>query len=243
MKRFAAISALMLCLGTFCGTPAAYADEPQQVYVDPKSLTPIPEEEYFEEIEASSITRRRYKSNRIKKFGRDWREKYRLVYNFNRVYPFALVGRQLMAQVDSTISADSLSRGVRARYINDVEKELFRLYEKEIWKTTISQGVLLMRLIDRECGVPAYDIISTYEGNLSAGFWQLVAKFFEQDLKSQYDPDGKDADTERLIKIWEDGDWDEFYWGIFGTDPPRTNIVSDRLSSTPHQKRGTGSRP
>ena len=35
----------------------------------------------------------------------DWRKYYKMVYNFNKVYPYALVGRKMMAQVDSTIRA------------------------------------------------------------------------------------------------------------------------------------------
>ena len=37
---------------------------------------------------------------------KEWRKYYKLVYNFNKVYPYALVGRKMMAQVDSTLAAD-----------------------------------------------------------------------------------------------------------------------------------------
>ena len=68
----------------------------------------------------------------------DWRRYYKLVYNFNKVYPYALVGRKMMAQVDSTLAADAGKRRDRNRYINDVEKELFRLFEKDIRNMTVS---------------------------------------------------------------------------------------------------------
>ena len=86
----------------------------------------------------------------------DWRRYYKTVYNFNKVYPYALVGRKMMAQVDSTIKADVTKRSQRNQYVNDVEKELFRLFEKDIRNMTIAQGLVLMRLIDRECGMSAY---------------------------------------------------------------------------------------
>ena len=41
----------------------------------------------------------------------DWRRYYKTVYNFNKVYPYALVGRKMMAQVYSTIAADVTKRG------------------------------------------------------------------------------------------------------------------------------------
>lgn len=161
----------------------------------------------------------------------DWRRYYRLVQNFNKVYPYALVGRKMMAQVDSTIAADVSKRSQRSRYINDVERELFRLFEKDIRNMTINQGLLLMKLVDRECGMSAYNIIKTYESGFAANFWQLVARIFSQDLKSRYDPKGKDAKTEELCKIWDSGEWDSFYWSIFMSAPPRTAIKTETLSS------------
>ena len=162
----------------------------------------------------------------------DWRRYYKLVYNFNRVYPYALVGRKMMAQVDSTIAADVSKRSERNRYINDVEKELFRIFEKDIRNTTISQGLVLMRLVDRECGMSAFEIIKTYENGLAANFWQLVARIFSQNLKTRYDPSkGEDAKIEELCKIWDSGQWDPFYFSIFMEPPRKTVIQQETLDS------------
>ena len=116
----------------------------------------------------------------------DWRRYYKLVYNFNKVYPYALAGRRMIAQVDSTIAADVSRRSERTRYIKDVERELFRLFEKDIRNMTVTQGLVLMRLVDRECGLNAYEIIKTYESGFAANFWQLVARLFSQNLKTRY---------------------------------------------------------
>lgn len=166
----------------------------------------------------------------------DWRRYYKTVYNFNKVYPYALVGRKLMAQVDSTIAADVSKRSERNRYINDVEKELFRLFEKDIRNMTISQGLVLMRLVDRECGMSAFNIIKTYESGFVANFWQLVAKIFSQDLKTRYDPAGKDARLEELVKIWDSGKWDAFYYSIFMEKPRETVVKADTLESVVRKK-------
>lgn len=169
--------------------------------------------------------------------GKEWRKYYKLIYNFNKVYPYALVGRKMMAQVDSTLSAEPLKRSERNRYIKSVERELFRIFEKDIRKMTISQGMVLLRLVDRECGMPPYDIIKNYEGEFAAGFWQVIAFFFDADLKKRYDPAGKDKDIEELVRIWDSGDWDGFYWSIFWENPPRTLISTERLSSEVKKKK------
>ena len=167
----------------------------------------------------------------------DWRRYYKLVYNFNKVYPYALVGRKMMAQVDSTIAADVSKRSERNRYINDVEKELFRLFEKDIRNMTINQGLVLMRLVDRECGMSAFSIIKTYENGLAANFWQLVARIFSQNLKTRYDPTkGEDAKIEELCKIWDSGQWDSFYFSIFMERPAHTVIQRETLDSEVQKK-------
>lgn len=168
----------------------------------------------------------------------DWRRYYKLVYNFNKVYPYALAGRRMMAQVDSTIAADVSKRSERNRYISDVEKELFRLFEKDIRQMTISQGLVLMRLVDRECGMSAYGIIKTYESGFAANFWQLVARLFSQNLKTRYDPSGgEDAKIEQLCGIWDSGQWDSFYYSIFMELPAKTVIRATKLESEVQKKK------
>lgn len=166
----------------------------------------------------------------------DWRKYYKMVYNFNKVYPYALVGRKMMAQVDSTMAADVSKRSERNRYVNDVEKELFRLFEKDIRNMTVSQGLVLMRLVDRECGMSAFSIIKSYENGFAANFWQLVAKLFSQDLKTRYDPKGKDEKLEELCQIWDSGKWDGFYFSIFMEPPKKTVIKTDHLNSEVRKK-------
>ena len=152
--------------------------------------------------------------------GREWRKYYRLVHNFSKAYPYALVARKLVQEADSTIAADNLRRVKRDQYINKVQKELFEVFESQMRNMTVSQGALLMKLIDREVGKSSYNIIKDYKNGMAAGFWQGIAKIFGTDLKKPYDPEGEDRLTEELVKIWENGDFQAFYFAIFWKDPP-----------------------
>lgn len=220
MKREALILALALAM-----IPRAGAQNP------PLKVDDTPDVEYVDMIEPSSITADRKRKRVRGPHGTNWRKYYRLVYNFNAVYPYALVGRSMIAQVDSTIEAGGLEKRERKKYLHKVELELLRLFEDDIWHMTISQGLVLTRLIDRECGISPYEIITDYSSKTAADFWNLVGKLFRQDLKASYDPDGIDRETEELVKIWDRGEFDDLYFSIFGKDPPKVKLPATRLNS------------
>ena len=67
---------------------------------------------------------------------------------------------------------------------------------------TVSQGALLMKLIDREIGKSSYMIIKDYKNGMAAKFWQGVAKMFGSDLKKPYDPTGDGFDVQMYLVIY-----------------------------------------
>lgn len=179
---------------------------------------------YIDEIRAAKVYSRLPRQK-----GKDWRKYYRLVHNFSKAYPYALVAKKLVAEADSTIAADKLRGAKREKYISKVQKELFDVFEGQMRNLTVSQGALIMKLIDREVGKSSYNIIKGYKSGLTAGFWQGVAKMFGSDLKKPYDPEGEDMNTEELVKIWEAGDFPAFYWSLFWQDPPEVPIPEKYL--------------
>ena len=174
---------------------------------------------YIDEIRAAKVFARIPKMK-----GREWRQYYRLVHNFSKAYPYALVAEKLVNEADSTIAADKLKGVKREKYINTVQKELFSVFESQMRSLTVSQGALIMKLIDREVGKSSYSIIKGYKSGITAGFWQGIAKVFGSDLKKPYDPEGEDEAVEELVILWERGDFPAFYWSLFWKDPPEMPI-------------------
>lgn len=170
------------------------------------------------------ITPSRCYSRLPRQKGKEWRKYYRLVHNFAKTYPYALASKKIMISVDSTLIADGLKRGKRDKYITQVQKELFAVFEAPLRNMTVSQGALLMKLINREIGKTSFRIIKDYKNGIAAGFWQGIAKLFGSDLKKPYDPAGVDKNTEELVKLWEAGEFDLLYFAIFMKDPPRADI-------------------
>lgn len=196
-------------VGVRAVTMAQQNDKLMEYIVDGKDTI------YIDEIRASKVYSRLPKQK-----GKDWRKYYRLVHNFSKAYPYALVAKKLVNEADSTIAAQKLKGAKREKYISQVQKELFEVFEGQMRTLTVSQGALIMKLIDREVGKSSYNIIKGYKSGIAAGFWQGIAKIFGSDLKKPYDPEGEDAKTEELVKIWEDGDFEAFYFSIFWKDPP-----------------------
>lgn len=132
-----------------------------------------------------------------------WRYE-RLVYNVKVVYPYALIVRDKLKDVNARLEKLPDDRE-RKKYIKDVEKEVFRDYEDDMKNLTFTQGKLLIRLIDRETENTSYELIKDYRGSLSAGFWQGIARLFGTNLKEEYDPYGDDFLIEKIILEIESG--------------------------------------
>lgn len=160
---------------------------------------------------------------------KQWRDYYKLVYRFARVYPYALAAGPIVRQADSVIRANNMGAIKKDRYVKDIQAQLFKSYEGVFRKMTIYDGALLMKLIDRETGMSSYDIIKEYKNGAAAGFWQAIAKLFENDLKSTYDPNGADADTELLVRAWHAGEFPALYWSVFWEEPPHVEIGEIKL--------------
>ena len=157
---------------------------------------------------------------------KDWRNYYKLVYNFNKVYPYATMVADVLNHVDSTIDASHMKKAQEDKYTSEWQRQILKDFEPVIRKMTVSQGKLLMRLVDRETSRTSYKIVKQYRSGFSAAFWQGVARLFGQNLKSSYDPKGQDARTEELVKAWEKGEFDRLYYSVFMEWPTPTEIPS-----------------
>jgi len=128
----------------------------------------------------------------------------RLVYNLKKVYPYALVVRARLGEINSELQKIPDEKE-RKKYLRKVEKDVFGEYEDDVRDMTISQGKLLIKLIDRETLNTSYELIRQYRGGFSAAFWQSIARIFGSNLKAEYDPFGEDAIIEIILQEMEAG--------------------------------------
>ena len=146
---------------------------------------------------------------------REWKNYYKMVYNLPRVYPYAQIAKNKLAEMDTEFQKITNKRQ-RKEYIKQVEKELNEQYKSALKKMSLSQGKMLIKLINRETETTVYQIVKEMKGGLSAFFWQSIASFFGASLKSKFDESGDDAILNNLISIYEHGDYDSLYRKVFG---------------------------
>ncbi len=134
----------------------------------------------------------------------DMRKHRKLVRDFRKVYPLAQIAKEKMAGFEEQILAQPTRKAQRA-YAKSVEKALVAEYEPTMRKMTVSQGKILVRLIDRETDMTTHQIIKEFRGGFTAGFWQGIARIFGHNLKDQYDPTERDRLIEQCIVMYNAG--------------------------------------
>ncbi len=141
---------------------------------------------------------------KYRKTRRDTRIYNKLVRNFKLVYPYALEIAHIYKNVDDTLSMFS-DKEARRKYLNVREKQIMAHYKPTLKTFTLSQGILLVKLMDRETGNTAYQIVDDLRGSVTAVFWQTFALMFGNSLKQKYDPNQNDREIEYLVKRYQDG--------------------------------------
>ena len=145
------------------------------------------------------MPRRRFRSKRAA-------QRYsRLVRNIKTVLPYARIAGRKIAEIEDNLALMSDEKQ-KKEYLKKAEKELFQEFEKPLRRLTVSQGRLLIKLIDRETGSTSYAIIRQLKGRFSAFLWQSVARIFGSNLKSEFDGEGEDRMIEYIINQIDNGE-------------------------------------
>ncbi len=135
---------------------------------------------------------------------RDYRRYSRYVQKVKKVYPLAVEARELLVEYQPRYEALE-DRGDQRKLMKKLEKELLDKHKNELKKWSISDGRILLKLINRETERTPYSLIQDFRGGFSAVFWQGIAKLFKNDLKAGYNPDDEDKMLEEIVTLIELG--------------------------------------
>ena len=93
----------------------------------------------------------------------------------------------------------------RQKHLQAVEKSVKEQYTPRMKKLTLSQGKLLIKLINRETDSSSYELVKAFLGPFKAGFYQAFAAIFGASLKKEYHPNEEDALVEQIALLVESG--------------------------------------
>lgn len=135
---------------------------------------------------------------------RQMNEYNRLVRNVKKVLPISKeINRAIIETYEYMQTLPTEKE--RQQHIKNVEKGLKQQYTPRMKKLTFAQGKLLIKLVDRQSNQSSYELVKAFMGPFKAGFYQTFAALFGASLKKEYDPEGEDRLTERVVLLVENG--------------------------------------
>lgn len=130
------------------------------------------------------------------------REQYfRLKRNVLRVLPYAIYAQKRYEKLDRDLALVSSKRDEK-RLIKECEQEIKEKIHNEVKNLSVSQGKILIKLIERQTGSTSYELVKGMKGSVTAFVYQGVAKIFGHNLKSTYDAQ-EDFVIENIIREYE----------------------------------------
>ncbi len=116
------------------------------------------------------------------------RKKYELLkYRVKKVYPYAKLAADKLYQIERTLDTLPNNRQ-KKRYTKKVQEEAEARFTDELKKLSRSQGKILIKLIYRQTGDSAYDLVKNLRSGWRAFWYNNTAWFYDLSLKSVYNP-------------------------------------------------------
>ena len=104
-----------------------------------------------------------------------------------KVYPYALAAKTKLQSMQNGLDS-MLNRRHKKRYTKQMSKWVKEEYSDRLKNLSMKEGKILVKLIYRETNLTSYEIVKSYRGRFNAFFWQTMAKIWENNLKTEYDP-------------------------------------------------------
>lgn len=128
----------------------------------------------------------------------------RIKFNVKKVYPYAILAAAKLKEYNNALEKIQ-DKDYKKVFLKVCERDLRQQFEEELKGLTVSQGRVLMKLIDRETGQTTYELVKQMRGSFQAVMWQTLARLFGNSMKETYDPKTEDVLIERAVKLVESG--------------------------------------
>lgn len=122
------------------------------------------------------------------------RRKYLILRRKTRkVYPYAKLASERLLELNSRLDQIK-SRREQKRYTKIVQNYIEEEFSTELKKLTHTEGQILVKLIHRQTGFTAFDLIKNLKSGWRAFWYNTTASLFEISLKEEYKPQSNQED-------------------------------------------------
>lgn len=177
LQRFSGIVFFVLLSSVLFGQ-----DQVDEVVLNGHIMTRIITEEgdtlFFSQLTEFQLTGVQNMNQEEKRLYRKYR-RYAL-----KVYPYALDAIKIFKEVE--YATNNMTPRKRKKYIKKLSKDLKNEFEDPLRGLTRTQGLILMKMIEKELDTPMYDLIRDLRGKTSSFYWNMTGKIYGYDLKNGY---------------------------------------------------------
>jgi hypothetical protein len=104
-----------------------------------------------------------------------------------KVYPYAKLASERLDSLTKRLKTITKKRQ-RKRYTKHVQKYIEGEFSEELKKLTRTEGQILVKLIHRQTGRTAFDLVKELRNGWRAFWYNTTANVFDIKLKKEYDP-------------------------------------------------------
>lgn len=118
-----------------------------------------------------------------------------------KALPYAKLAAFRLQMMEDNLNLLTTERA-KKKYIKECEKSIKKQFMDDLKNMYVEEGKILLKLIHRETGKTTFDIMKNYGGTFETIFWQAMAKTYDANMKTTYDP-VIDYQIEEIIKSIE----------------------------------------
>ncbi|MEL0456274.1 DUF4294 domain-containing protein [Flavobacteriaceae bacterium SZ-1-7] len=104
-----------------------------------------------------------------------------------KVYPYAKLAAERLDSMNQRMAKLTRTRD-KKRYTKQVQKYIEGEFSEELKKMTRTEGQILVKLIHRQTGTTAFDLVKELRSGWRAFWYNTTASMFDISLKREFDP-------------------------------------------------------
>lgn len=111
----------------------------------------------------------------------------------HKVYPYAKLAAERLVELNDSLTKITKNRK-RRKYTRKVQKYIEEEFSEELKKLTRTEGQILVKLIYRQTGTTAFDLVKELRNGWRAFWYNTTARFFKISIKEEFHPDQIEED-------------------------------------------------